>query len=59
MVFVNLKRQQPVPQHKKAGLQVSEKRCMNCGAVIDNPFGGIDARRFCCSECKEEYLSQK
>lgn len=55
MVFVNLKKSPPV-QPKRAATSAPEKRCMNCGTVLDSPMGGIDARRFCSQECKSQYL---
>ncbi len=53
MVIVKLDR---VPKPRQAA-KGPERRCMNCGGAIDSPFGSIDARRFCCSNCKEEYMA--
>ena len=59
MVFVNLKRQQAQQQVRRAGPAMPERKCMNCGSVLDNAVSGIDGRRFCSSECKEQYMGFK
>ncbi|MFH1256247.1 MAG: hypothetical protein V1494_03045 [Candidatus Diapherotrites archaeon] len=34
-----------------------EYRCMNCGKTIMDPTGSHYARRFCSTQCKEEYVN--
>lgn len=56
MVFVNQDKRQPkVERNYKYGAQ---HKCVNCGSEIDNPYGSIDARRFCSTKCREEYFGQ-
>ncbi|VVB98913.1 Uncharacterised protein [uncultured archaeon] len=33
-------------------------KCMNCGTDLVDPRGSIDARRFCSTKCKDEYMGQ-
>ena len=54
MVFVNVDKKQPkVDRAYKYGVQ---HKCVNCGNIIDNPFGSIDSRRFCSTKCRDEYF---
>lgn len=43
----------------RQAVNTHEKKCMNCGAVLLEPTGGIDARRFCSNDCKDAYLGTK
>ncbi len=36
-----------------------EKRCMNCGRVIEHEATDVYSRRFCSGRCKENYLYKK
>ncbi len=53
MVFVNLDKKAPKVSPSPYQKQY---KCVNCGTVIDNPFGSIDARRFCSTRCRNEYF---
>ncbi|HIH09566.1 MAG TPA: hypothetical protein HA254_02740 [Candidatus Diapherotrites archaeon] len=56
MVFVNLDKKQP-KQVQQGKVSVKQYKCVNCGEIIDNPFGSIEARRFCSRRCHDEYFS--
>lgn len=58
MVFVNLDRNKPKQPLGRGGVPPRIYKCLNCGNVIDYPFGSIDARRFCSTRCKEQYFQQ-
>ena len=58
MVFVNLDRKAPAAAPaRKGGKAAPEKRCMTCGNTLDSEASGIDARRFCSTQCKEAYMT--
>jgi len=33
-------------------------KCINCNRTITDPHGGLDARRYCSTKCREEYLGK-
>jgi len=54
MVFVNLDKK--MPKVEKSYNYGVEHKCVNCGSVIEPPYGSIDARRFCSTKCRDEYF---
>ncbi|MFH1587621.1 MAG: hypothetical protein ABID38_07225 [Candidatus Diapherotrites archaeon] len=55
MVFVNIKGRENTSNYQQR--QIRQYKCLNCGSIIADPTGSIQARRFCSMNCHEKYMS--